>query len=345
MSDDGDDYPLRPKRKIKRVVVMSSSDSDGDVDVGVAESRRKRLRIVSDEDADDSSGSSVVRAGTRRRRALANLKDSETDSDSSGWATDRSDAPGPSACTSKPTSGFSSDSSEGNSDKCTICLLRFRNQEVGTPESCEHMYCLDCITEWSKNVNTCPVDRTVFNSIVVRACAGGRVVRTQPVRVEERRPSVEMFVIEDVTVCQVCRRSDGEDSMLLCDGCDRGYHMQCLTPPLAQVPADQWFCPNCPDGDTLQNISIAAVQELLERIMQTPDPPESRPSASRRPRNVRRSPRSLNAPDEPSTSTGRRRGRFDSNRAPTTSRGSGSTPRSTSLSTSASGRRTTTRRK
>eukprot|EP00964_Phaeocystis_antarctica_P105511 scaffold70503_cov21-Phaeocystis_antarctica.AAC.1 len=35
--------------------------------------------------------------------------------------------------------------------------------------------------------------------------------------------------------------------MLLCDaeGCAHGYHLACLSPPLACVPEDDWFCPEC----------------------------------------------------------------------------------------------------
>lgn len=158
-----------------------------------------RFQVVSDGES-ESSGSSV---GARRKRTLPKLRDSDGDSDTSGWATDHSDAPKPGPAPAKATSGFASDSSEGNSDKCSICLMRFTTQLVGTPQNCEHIFCLDCITEWSKNVNTCPVDRMRFDSIVVRACAGGRVLRTDPVKVMERRPSVEMLVVEDPTVCEV----------------------------------------------------------------------------------------------------------------------------------------------
>ena len=36
-----------------------------------------------------------------------------------------------------------------------------------------------------------------------------------------------------------------DDEMLLCDGCDRGFHMSCLTPPLKNVPVGDWFCKDC----------------------------------------------------------------------------------------------------
>ena len=43
----------------------------------------------------------------------------------------------------------------------------------------------------------------------------------------------------------MCGRSDREDRLLLCDGCDSGYHLDCLDPPLSAVPPDEWFCPEC----------------------------------------------------------------------------------------------------
>ncbi len=32
---------------------------------------------------------------------------------------------------------------------------------------------------------------------------------------------------------------------MLCDGCNTGWHLGCLTPPLAEVPAGSWICPPC----------------------------------------------------------------------------------------------------
>jgi hypothetical protein len=50
---------------------------------------------------------------------------------------------------------------------------------------------------------------------------------------------------DDHTYCVTCGQSDREESMLLCDGCDAGYHMACLTPPLTNVPSGEWFCIDC----------------------------------------------------------------------------------------------------
>ena len=40
--------------------------------------------------------------------------------------------------------------SDGESEKCPICLAKIADQDVGTPESCDHDFCLECIQEWSK---------------------------------------------------------------------------------------------------------------------------------------------------------------------------------------------------
>ena len=45
--------------------------------------------------------------------------------------------------------------------------------------------------------------------------------------------------------CRICRRKGGDEYMLLCDGCDHGYHMYCLRPPLVDVPEGDWFCYDC----------------------------------------------------------------------------------------------------
>uniref|UniRef100_A0A8C6NVL9 Bromodomain adjacent to zinc finger domain, 2A n=1 Tax=Nothobranchius furzeri TaxID=105023 RepID=A0A8C6NVL9_NOTFU len=45
--------------------------------------------------------------------------------------------------------------------------------------------------------------------------------------------------------CQVCRKGDDDEHLLLCDSCDRGCHMYCLKPKITQVPEGDWFCPAC----------------------------------------------------------------------------------------------------
>ncbi|XP_015126214.1 zinc finger protein DPF3 isoform X3 [Diachasma alloeum] len=45
--------------------------------------------------------------------------------------------------------------------------------------------------------------------------------------------------------CSICGTSDNDDQLLFCDDCDRGYHMYCLSPPLATPPEGSWSCRLC----------------------------------------------------------------------------------------------------
>lgn len=142
-----------------------------------------------------------------------------------------------------------SDLSDAQAERCAVCLNRFLGQEVGTPESCDHIFCLDCIQEWAKNMNTCPVDRSVFRLILVRK--GDHVVHQ--ISVPAPGEQEEHQEQEDLTYCEVCGRCDREDRLLLCDACDLGYHCECLSPPLDSVPIEEWYCPDCaPDHASLE---------------------------------------------------------------------------------------------
>ncbi|KAF7664391.1 hypothetical protein LDENG_00178320 [Lucifuga dentata] len=51
--------------------------------------------------------------------------------------------------------------------------------------------------------------------------------------------------------CQICRKGDNDEYLLLCDSCDQGCHMYCLRPKITQVPEGDWFCPSCvAEGDS-----------------------------------------------------------------------------------------------
>lgn len=48
-----------------------------------------------------------------------------------------------------------------------------------------------------------------------------------------------------LTLCEECGRGDAAEQMLLCDKCDRGFHMFCLSPILVAIPPGDWICPHC----------------------------------------------------------------------------------------------------
>lgn len=117
-----------------------------------------------------------------------------------------------------------SDGSTDSSDveKCPICLLAFTSeQEIGKPAVCDHVFCFPCIQEWSKVVQTCPIDRAEFNEIRVYGnLECGNLLRT--VAVKEKVALNEFISSQEFTACEICENTDREDCMLLCDGCDKG---------------------------------------------------------------------------------------------------------------------------
>ena len=50
-------------------------------------------------------------------------------------------------------------------------------------------------------------------------------------------------------VCEVCKRGDNEELMLLCDKCDLGFHNYCLDPPMHTIPDGEFFCSSCKQLD------------------------------------------------------------------------------------------------
>ncbi|MFS8009343.1 putative [histone H3]-lysine(4) N-trimethyltransferase transcription regulator PHD family [Helianthus anomalus] len=49
------------------------------------------------------------------------------------------------------------------------------------------------------------------------------------------------------TVCDECGSGDRDHQLLLCDKCDKAFHMTCLRPIVVRVPIGPWFCPQCSD--------------------------------------------------------------------------------------------------
>jgi hypothetical protein len=49
----------------------------------------------------------------------------------------------------------------------------------------------------------------------------------------------------DNTVCVGCGSGADDENMLLCDGCDKGYHIYCVVPKLSAIPDGDWFCTAC----------------------------------------------------------------------------------------------------
>jgi PHD-finger len=50
---------------------------------------------------------------------------------------------------------------------------------------------------------------------------------------ERKREPTECFICDDGGV------------LILCEMCRRAFHLECLVPPLKEIPADAWYCSEC----------------------------------------------------------------------------------------------------
>ncbi|KAK4431307.1 Histone-lysine N-methyltransferase ATXR6 [Sesamum alatum] len=56
--------------------------------------------------------------------------------------------------------------------------------------------------------------------------------------------------------CEKCGSGERPSELLLCDECDRGFHLFCLRPVLVAVPKGRWFCPSCSSHKNLTNFPL-----------------------------------------------------------------------------------------
>ena len=75
--------------------------------------------------------------------------------------------------------------------------------------------------------------------------------------------------------CQGARdgqAAEADEPILLCDGCDREYHLGCVRPPLTEVPEGDFYCGAC-DGDVAGTASAAGTSSSASKT-QSKAPPD-----------------------------------------------------------------------
>lgn len=46
-------------------------------------------------------------------------------------------------------------------------------------------------------------------------------------------------------MCEQCGTGEQPEELLLCDKCDKGFHMKCVRPIVVRIPIGSWICPKC----------------------------------------------------------------------------------------------------
>lgn len=94
----------------------------------------------------------------------------------------------------------------------------------------------------SKNAKRKTRDQQQINTVEKRK----NIAKSKKRKLTNKKTQGE--IIEDAVdeiICYKCGYGHDEENLLLCDNCPRGFHMECLDPPLLSTPSSAWWCPIC----------------------------------------------------------------------------------------------------
>lgn len=149
-----------------------------------------------------------------------------------------------------------------SAENCLICLEKLTESSDIGYLPCAHLsWCFDCIVSWSNSTNTCPLCKSKFNAISrAKKDLSGISFTGEITQVENRtlRPNDAMDLLLEIR-CEFCGSGSDPEIMLLCDGCDRGFHTSCIG--IQGIPhVDDWYCHDCvveQERDVCRNVWTA----------------------------------------------------------------------------------------
>ncbi|XP_028798116.1 probable Histone-lysine N-methyltransferase ATXR5 isoform X1 [Neltuma alba] len=71
-------------------------------------------------------------------------------------------------------------------------------------------------------------------------------------------------------LCDQCGSGERPDELLLCDKCDKGFHMKCVRPIAVRVPIGSWLCPKCSGEKRVRSFSQKKIIDFF-RIQKCAD--------------------------------------------------------------------------
>ncbi|XP_035743959.1 bromodomain adjacent to zinc finger domain protein 2B-like isoform X8 [Vespa mandarinia] len=100
------------------------------------------------------------------------------------------------------------------------------------------LYMLEASIAWDKSIMKAVSLTPARNSVCVK-------LRNRCVSLKATTQYNQLLTTSQTSNCQFCHSGDNEDKLLLCDGCDRGYHTYCFRPKMENIPDGDWYCHEC----------------------------------------------------------------------------------------------------
>jgi hypothetical protein len=111
-----------------------------------------------------------------------------------------------------------------------ICIGIFAIQDIPEDEELTFDYHFD--------VYSTPLTKCLCGS---KKCKGYLGLRPTDITTEDLNERLEDMI------CLICHYTYDDDDvkLIICDGCNEGFHIYCLDPPFEQIPEDAFFCKDC----------------------------------------------------------------------------------------------------
>ncbi|XP_072752485.1 bromodomain adjacent to zinc finger domain protein 2B isoform X8 [Anoplolepis gracilipes] len=100
------------------------------------------------------------------------------------------------------------------------------------------LYMLENGIAWDKSIMKAVSLTTARKSVCAK-------LRNRCVSLKATNQYKQLLTTSQTSNCQFCHSGDNEDKLLLCDGCDRGYHTYCFRPKMENIPDGDWYCHEC----------------------------------------------------------------------------------------------------
>lgn len=130
--------------------------------------------------------------------------------------------------------------------QCLICLEKLLPAILRGKLPCGHsQFCHDCIEEWSRASNKCPLCAAKFNELKLAAVdEEGKLLELTTTFVSDHVMGEDVSFPWDMVICQTCGSDGDEHILMLCDSCNEGYHTTCLG--MDSIPnLETWYCDTC----------------------------------------------------------------------------------------------------
>lgn len=76
-------------------------------------------------------------------------------------------------------------------------------------------------------------------------CIGRSSKPSTPVNSTANKKHNIAYMLDIQDYCHICGKDNDDSHIILCDKCDRGFHIYCLNPKLNDIPNGEWICAIC----------------------------------------------------------------------------------------------------